>query len=119
MSFAGVAFALFALVSPCQQPEPGHQPQPGAAQQPAAQQPEDNKPRESKRILGIIPNYKTSPTLQNYEPLPSREKFKLASHDAFYPGTIALAVLFGAEGQLTNAKRSFGQGDYGFYSNSM
>jgi len=109
MSCAGVAFALFAFVSPCQQPTPGYQTQPGAAQQP-----EDKKTSESKRILGIIPNYRTSPSLQNYEPLTSREKFKLASQDAFDRGTVGLAVLFGAEGQLTNSNRSFGQGGAGF-----
>jgi hypothetical protein len=70
--------------------------------------------QESKRILGIIPNYRTSPSLSNYKPLTTREKFKLASEDSFDRGTAALAVLFGAEGQLTNANRSFGQGAAGF-----
>jgi len=69
---------------------------------------------ESKRILGIIPNYRTSPSLRDYKPLTSREKFKIASEDAFDRGTVALAVLFGGEAQLTNANRSFGQGAAGF-----
>jgi hypothetical protein len=69
---------------------------------------------ESKRILGIIPNYRTSPSLQNYEPLISGEKFKIASEDAFDRGTVGMAALFGGEGQLTNSNRSFGQGAAGF-----
>lgn len=62
----------------------------------------------------MIPNYRTSPTLTNYEPLTPGEKFKIASQDAFDPGTLVLAGLFAGEGQLTNANRSFGQGGAGF-----
>ena len=42
------------------------------------------------------------------------EKFKIASQDAFDRGTVGLAALFGGEGLLTNANRSFGQGAAGF-----
>ncbi len=72
------------------------------------------QPSESKRLLGIIPNYRTSPSLQNYKPLTAAEKFKIASQDAFDRGTVGLAALFGGEGQLTNSNRSFGQGAAGF-----
>lgn len=71
---------------------------------------------ESKRLFEIIPNYRTSPSLTNYEPIEPGEKFKLASEDAFDRGTIALSALFGAESQLTNANKSFGQGWLGFGS---
>jgi hypothetical protein len=63
-----------------------------------------------KRILGIIPNYRSSPPLTNYAPLTARDKFKVASQDAFDPGTFALAGLFAAEAQLTGATPSFGHG---------
>ena len=48
------------------------------------------------------------------------EKFKVASEDSFDRGTFALAAVFAAEAQLTNANRSFGQGAEGFgrYSGS-
>ena len=72
------------------------------------------QPRESKRILGIIPNYRTSPSLQNYAPLTDRDKFKVASQDALDPGTAALAAAFGGQGQLSNGNRPFGQGAAGF-----
>jgi hypothetical protein len=71
-------------------------------------------PPESKRLLWIIPNYRTSPTLKNYEPLTPGQKFKLASKDAFDPGTIALAAIFAADSQATNANPSFGQGVAGY-----
>ena len=65
ISYACVAFALFVSVSPCQQISPSDSAEPS--------QP------ESKRILFIIPNYRTFPSLQNYEPLTTSEKFKIAS----------------------------------------
>ena len=76
--------------------------------------PQNGAQSESKRILGIIPNYRTSPGLRNYKPLTPGEKFKLASQDAFDRGTVALALLFGGEAQLTNSNRAFGQGAAGF-----
>jgi len=69
---------------------------------------------ESNRVLGFIPNYRTSPIGSTYEPLTLSEKFKLASEDAFDRGTFALAGTFAGEAQLTNANRSFGQGAAGF-----
>jgi hypothetical protein len=108
--FAGLGFVLFVSQAPGQQTSAGGPSQPGVVQSSA-----NNPPQaESKRILGIIPNYRTSPSLQNYEPLTSREKFKIASEDAFDRGTVGLAALFGGEGQLTNSNRSFGQGAAGF-----
>jgi len=99
-SFVHVA-ALFATLSFGQQAAPSGETQ-------------SSPPSESKRILGIIPNYRTSPSLLNYKSLASREKFKLASEDAFDRGTLGLAAMFAGESQLTNANRAFGQGAAGF-----
>lgn len=73
-----------------------------------------NSNSESKRLLGIVPNYRSSPSLQNYQPLSPGEKFKIASEDAFDRGTVILAGIFAADAQATNANRSFGQGAAGF-----
>lgn len=69
---------------------------------------------ESKRLLGIVPNYRSVPSLQNYQPLSPSEKFKTATEDAFDRGNVILAGIAGAEAQATNANRSFGQGAAGF-----
>jgi hypothetical protein len=74
----------------------------------------DGSQAESRRLFGLIPNYRTSPDLQNYKPLPPGEKLKVASQDAFDRGTVGLAALFAGESQLTNSNRSFGQGPAGF-----
>jgi len=78
------------------------------------QTPSDPTQEESKRILGLVPNYRTTPSLVNYQPLTPGEKFKVASEDAFDRGTIALSAIFAGAAQLTNANRSLGQGGAGF-----
>lgn len=67
-----------------------------------------------KRLFGIIPNNRTSPSLVNYKPLTTGEKFKVASADAFDRGTFLLAAGFAGEGQLKNSNPSFGQGVKGY-----
>ena len=83
---------------------------PAAAQEPSADQPQ----LESKHVLWIIPNYRTSPSLADFKPLSAAGKFKVASEDAFDPGTFALAGAFAGEAQLNNSNKSFGQGASGF-----
>jgi hypothetical protein len=69
---------------------------------------------QSKRIFGIIPNFRTSTMPNPYTPIRTKEKFTIASQDAFDRGTFVLAGLFAAESQLTNANPAFGQGAAGY-----
>ena len=85
-----------------------------AAGQDASSDQTQPREQESKRILWIVPNYRTFPSLVNYEPLTPAQKFKLATQDSFDRGTVALAALFAGEAQLTNSNRSFGQGVAGY-----
>ena len=73
---------------------------------------EDDRP--AKRILWVIPNFRTSPTLEEYKPLTVKEKFKIASLDSFDRGTVALAAAFAGEQQLNNSTPAFGQGVAGY-----
>jgi hypothetical protein len=79
-----------------------------------AQPASDTPPAENKRIFGIIPNYRTSPSLKNYKPLSPREKFEIARQDTFDRGTLMLAAAFAGDAQITNANPSFGQGVQGY-----
>jgi len=97
IAYIGVAVVLTTCLAPGQQITADGTPEP-----------------EAKRIFGIVPNYRTSPSLQDYKPLKTREKFKVASEDALDRGTVALAAIFAGESQLTNANRSFGQGGAGY-----
>jgi hypothetical protein len=74
----------------------------------------DEQPAEHRRILWIIPNYRTSPTLKDYRPLSARQKLTIASQDSVDPGTFALAALFGAYGELTASSPSFGRGVHAY-----
>ena len=51
-------------------------------------------PHSDKHIFGIIPNFRTSPTLAKYEPISAREKFRIAAQDSFDRGTFLLAAAF-------------------------
>jgi len=69
---------------------------------------------ESKHLFWVMPNYRTSPSLTDYQPLTVRKKFKVAADDSWDRGTLALAAIAGAENQLSNSNRAFGQGAAGF-----
>lgn len=86
---------------------PQQEPQPGTINSPSGSNPPEP---EMKRIFGIIPNYRTFPSLAHYKPLTTGEKFKIATQDSFDRGTFLLAAAFGGEGQLTRSNPSFGDG---------
>jgi len=52
--------------------------------------------------------------MQEFSPIGVKQKFKIASQDAFDWGTLALAAIFAGQGQLTHSSPSFGQGAKGF-----
>ena len=71
-------------------------------------------PKSDKRVLWIIPNYRTVPMPAVYQPLTSRQKFNLAAADSFDRGTFALAAAFAGQGMLTRSNPSFGDGIPGY-----
>jgi hypothetical protein len=101
---------LFAASSWGQQPAAETPPAPGTIRPPEA--PNGANPPEpvQKRIFGIVPNFRTFPSLLLYQPLTVQQKFKIATQDAFDRGTFVLAAAFAGENQLTNANPSFGHG---------
>ena len=108
--YAVLAFAVLGSVAWCKEPSAADPGEPDSHVKPDAGA---SKP-ESRHILGIIPNYRTFPSLQNYKPLTAGEKFKIATEDSLDRGTFAMAAAFGGLGQLTNGNKSFGQGAGGF-----
>ena len=67
-----------------------------------------------KRIFGIIPNYRSHPSLKDSKPLSAGQKFQLAARDSFDPGTFLLAGGFAGIGQASNSTPSYGQGMAGY-----
>jgi hypothetical protein len=67
-----------------------------------------------KRVLWIIPNYRTFPSLTDYKPITPKEKFKIAADDTFDRGTLILAAAFAGQGERTNSNPSFGTEELGY-----
>src|SRR5208282_4559866 len=67
-------------------------------------------PANDKRVLWIIPNYRTISMPVVYKPITAKEKFDLAAADSFDRGTFALAAVFAGDSQLTRSNPSFGNG---------
>ena len=109
-------FLTFACAHGQEAQEPKPLP-PGTLASPNA--PEGNNPPEpqQKRLFGIIPNYRTFPSLKSYQPLSPAEKFKIAAQDSFDRGTFLLAAAFAGESDLSRSNPSFGGGAaaYGRY----
>ena len=106
-----VTFMVLALGAQCQNAPASDPAQPGTK---AGGSSTDGQEQPQKRILWIIPNFRTSPTLEEYKPISPKEKFRIASLDSFDRGTVALAAAFAGESQITDAERSFGQGVAGY-----
>ena len=68
----------------------------------------------TKHIFGIFPNYGTSPCLSPYVPISAKDKFKIASEDAFDPGAIVLARLDGGPRSYSTPIDAFGQEASGY-----
>jgi hypothetical protein len=82
---------------------------------PTLQQPQPPPPApQHKRIFGIIPNYRTYPTLKDYKPISSRQKFDIFAQDTFDRGSFVLAGAFAGKGFIANDTPSFGHGVEGF-----
>ena len=107
------ALTVLALSTFCQTAPPdGTSTSSTPAAPPAA--PAQPSQKESKRIFGILPNYRSAPPVTTYKPLTVKEKYKIGLRDSFDPGAIILALAFAGKGQLVNSNPSFGQGMAGF-----
>jgi hypothetical protein len=69
---------------------------------------------EHKRIFWVIPNYRTYPTLSDYQPIAPRRKFKIAVEDSFDRGTVVMAAAFAGQRQISATTPAFGQGVAGY-----
>ncbi len=67
-----------------------------------------------KRVLGVLPNYRTANATAVYTPITVKQKFTIASKDSFDYPLVALAAVIAGWGQLTNGNPSFGQGMAGY-----
>ena len=84
----------------------------------AEAKPETRPPVEQappdKRILGVLPNYRTANESAVYTPITVKQKFTIASKDSFDYPLIMLGAAIAGLGQWGNDNPSFGQGAAGF-----
>jgi hypothetical protein len=70
---------------------------------------------ESKRMFGLIPNYKTVPSVNTSVPrMTVKDKFALAARDSFDPMAFVVAGMYAGVGQLARQNESWGLGAQGY-----
>ncbi len=67
-----------------------------------------------KRVLGVLPNYRTINETGVYTPITAKQKMIIASKDSFDYPLVILSGLFAGLSQLENSSPSFGQGVKGY-----
>jgi hypothetical protein len=86
-----------------------------APQNPSAQTaPADSPPPQTKRILGIIPNFRAISADQKLPPETVKEKFMDATQDSFDYSSIFIPVALAGYSMRTNATPEFHQGAAGY-----
>jgi hypothetical protein len=93
---------------------PDLQPQPDSKKSLSESGQVDEDAKQSKRILGIFPNYRAVSTTTQLPPLSVREKFWLATQDSFdYSAFISAGIISGVS-QANNSYPEFGHGAKAF-----
>jgi hypothetical protein len=100
--------------SPQREAPPDLQPQTGSDRSLPESGKSDDDVKQSKRILGIFPNYRAVSTTTQLPPLSLREKFWLATQDSFdYSSFISAGIISGVS-QANNSYPEFGRGGKAF-----
>jgi hypothetical protein len=104
-----------AVAPPTQEQEATTKPQtPEATPTPPAPPKDNSEGKQPKRILWIIPNYRSVSANTQLPPLAPKDKFWLATQDSFDYSSFILAGMLAGTGQAKNSTPSFGQGAKGF-----
>lgn len=69
---------------------------------------------EDKRVLGVIPNYRTAEHTTDYHPISAVYKLTIAAKDSFDYPLVGLGAAFAGLYQLENSHPQFGQGIMGY-----
>ena len=81
-----------------------------SAEQPAT----ESQPPGGKRVLGVLPNYRTADASQEGTTISPRRKMYIATRDSFDYPLVGLSAVLAGLGQLTDQAPSFGQGMKGY-----
>jgi len=81
---------------------------------PIQQNPVSTRNPQTKRILGIIPNFRSVSTDEKLPPMSVKEKFLTATDDSFDYSSVFVPAVLAAYSMGTNATPEFGQGAAGY-----
>jgi len=70
---------------------------------------------EDKRVLGVLPNYRTAEITSDYHPISNKYKMKIALKDTFDYPLIGVGAAYAALYQLEDSHPQFGQGMEGYF----
>jgi hypothetical protein len=87
---------------------------PDAPQTAQATPPASDEGQQTKRILGIFPNFRSVSANVHLPPQTVKEKFLTATHDSFDYSSIFLPAVVAGYSQATNATPEFHQGAAGY-----
>ncbi|MGA9585732.1 MAG: hypothetical protein WBQ95_10420 [Terracidiphilus sp.] len=83
-------------------------------QKPIHQNPVSTRNPQTKRILGIIPNFRSVSTDEKLPPMSVKEKFLTATDDSFDYSSIFIPAALSGISMARNATPEFGQGAAGY-----
>jgi hypothetical protein len=81
---------------------------------PSGQSASDQPPKQTKRILGIIPNFRSVSANTQLPPQSPKEKFLTATQDSFDYSSLFLPAVLAGYSQATNQTPEFHQGAAGY-----
>ena len=88
--------------------------QSNASSSPSGQSASDQPPPQTKRILGIIPNFRAVSANTKLPPQSPKEKLLTATQDSFDYSALFIPAFLAAYGQATNQTPEFHQGAAGY-----
>jgi hypothetical protein len=94
--------------------EPPSLQQSNASASPADQSASDPQPKQTKRILGIIPNFRAVSSDAKLPPQSPKEKLLTATQDSFDYSSLFIPAFLAGYGQATNQTPEFHQGAAGY-----
>lgn len=118
-----VAVAFGSIIVPSGARAQDRPPQPGQVQQTAPLPPKEEPgvpapgktpEGEDKRVLGVLPNYRTAEMSSVGHALTADQKFKIAAKDSFDYPLVLLGAAYAGLYQLENTHPEFGQGVEGY-----
>jgi len=90
------------------------QPQAASTEGSATANAKANSPHQTKRILGIIPNFRSVTADEKLPPTTTREKFKLTFEDSFDYSAFAEVAILSGMAEAENSEPQFHEGAAGY-----